>query len=111
MIEQKRKYDHPLQVEFKKALQREKALIARNPETTECGRVKRKCEDEVRRQFPPDSFFIPEEELDNDQRKRTKAETPTPRHIPTRRRGTSRSSRATFRRARRRNANFQFLNT
>jgi hypothetical protein len=82
MIEQKRKYDHPLQVEFKKALQREKALIARNPETTECGRVKRKCEDEVRRQFPPDSFFIPEEELDNDQRKRTKAETPTPATSP-----------------------------
>ena len=76
MIEQKRKYDHPLQVEFKKALQREKSLIARNPETTECGRIKRKCEAEVRRQFPPESFFVPEEELDNDQRKRTKAETP-----------------------------------
>jgi hypothetical protein len=59
MIEQKRKYDHPLQVEFKKALQREKALIARNPETTECGRVKRKCEEEVRRQFPPDSSSYP----------------------------------------------------
>lgn len=62
LIEQKRKYDQPLQLEFKKALQREKALIAKSPETRECARVKRKCEAEVLRQFPLDSFFVPEEE-------------------------------------------------
>jgi hypothetical protein len=62
LVEQKKKYDHALQIEFKKALQREKALIARNPETRECSRVKRKCEYEVRQQFPPERFFIPDED-------------------------------------------------
>ena len=76
MIEQKKKYDQPLQAEFEKAVQREKALIAKNPETRECGRVKRKCEAEVLQQLPPESFFIPEEESHNDQRERAKTETP-----------------------------------
>lgn len=62
MIEQKKKYDQPLQAEFRRALQREKTLVAQNPETRECARVKRKCEQEVIDQFPPDSFFVPEEE-------------------------------------------------
>lgn len=60
-IEQKRKYDQGLQAELKKAIHREKALIAKNPETRDSKRVKRMCEDEVRRQLPPGSFFIPEE--------------------------------------------------
>lgn len=61
LVEQKKKYDQPLQLEFKKALQREKSLIAKNPETRECARVKRKCEKEVLREFPPDKFFVPKE--------------------------------------------------
>lgn len=77
LIEQKKKYDHALQIEFKKAVQREKTLIAKNPETRECARIKRKCEEEVRQHFPPKNFFVPEEEINDDQRKRTKAETPT----------------------------------
>ena len=39
LVEQKKKYDQPLQLEFKKALQREKSLIAKNPETRECAIV------------------------------------------------------------------------
>jgi hypothetical protein len=61
MIEQKKKYDQSLQGEFKKALQREKTLVAQNPETTESARVKRRCDQEVRNQFPPESFFVPED--------------------------------------------------
>ncbi len=77
LIEQKKKYDHVLQSEFKKAIQREKALIAKNPETRECARIKRKCAQEVRLQFPPASFFVPIEETNDDQRQRAKAETST----------------------------------
>jgi hypothetical protein len=61
LVEQKNKYDQSLQADFRKALQREKALVAQNPETTECARVKRKCEQEVRDQFPPEAFYVPEE--------------------------------------------------
>jgi len=70
LVEQKKKYDQPLQTEFKKAIQREKALIAKNTETRENARVKRKCEQEVRDQFPPENFFVPKEEH-NDKREPT----------------------------------------
>jgi hypothetical protein len=61
LIEQKRKYDLPLQAEFRKSLQREKALIARTPETRENKRAKRACEEEVLRELPASSFFVPED--------------------------------------------------
>jgi hypothetical protein len=60
-IEQKRKYDAALQSELKKALQREKILVGKTPETRENQNVKSKCELEVRQEFPPESFFVPEE--------------------------------------------------
>ncbi|XUM21335.1 hypothetical protein ACRAVF_29035 [Bradyrhizobium oligotrophicum S58] len=60
-VEQKQKYDQTHQTELKKAIQREKALIARNPETRECQRVKRRCEKEVRQELPPENFLIPTE--------------------------------------------------
>jgi hypothetical protein len=60
-IEQKRKYDLPLQADFKKALQREKALVAKAPETREKKKVKQFCENEVRQELPSDSFYIPKE--------------------------------------------------
>lgn len=66
LIEQKRKYDHTLQAEFRKAMQREKTLIAKNPETRESARVKRICVEEVSREFPPESFFVPNEETANE---------------------------------------------
>lgn len=61
LIEQKQKYDAVLQAEFKKALQREKALAGTTPETRENQNVKRKCDLEVRQELPPESFFVPEE--------------------------------------------------
>ncbi len=61
LIEQKGRYDQTLQSEFKKALQREKTLVAKTPETREKKKVKRTCEDEVRRELPPEEFFVPED--------------------------------------------------
>lgn len=59
LIEQKQKYDAELKAEFKKALQREKVLVGKTPETRENTRVKKKCEQEVLNELPMDSFFIP----------------------------------------------------
>jgi len=59
-IEQKRKYDAALQSELKKVIQREKVLIAKNPESLESRRVKQSCELEVLRELQSDPFFIPE---------------------------------------------------
>lgn len=61
LVEQKGKYDQPLQLELRKAIQREKALIARTPETRENKRIKRNCENEVLQELPTDRFFVPEE--------------------------------------------------
>jgi hypothetical protein len=61
LIEQRGKYDQTLQSEFKKALQREKTLVAKTPETRENKKVKRACEEEVRRELPAERFFVPEE--------------------------------------------------
>lgn len=60
LVEQKQKYDASLQAEFKKALQRERALVAKAPETRENQKVKVQCEDEVLRELPADSFFVPQ---------------------------------------------------
>lgn len=70
LIEQKRKYDVGLQAEFKRALQRERALAGKTPETREAASVKNKCEEEVNRELPASSFFIPEES-DNGTRPKT----------------------------------------
>jgi len=61
LVEQKQKYDGPLQAEFKKALQREKQLVGKNPESHENRQVLRECELEVRSELPGQSFFVPEE--------------------------------------------------
>ncbi len=60
-IEQTKKYDKALQGELKKALQREKTLVGKTPETHENQKVKTVCEREVREEFPKESFFIPTE--------------------------------------------------
>jgi hypothetical protein len=60
-IEQKRRYDAPLQTEFRKAQQRERALIAKTPEARENERLKRRCQEEVLRELPVTSFFVPAE--------------------------------------------------
>jgi hypothetical protein len=60
LVEQKQQYDQAIQAEFRKAMQREKALVAKNPETRESNRIKRKCEAEVLNELPPENFFVPE---------------------------------------------------
>jgi hypothetical protein len=60
-VEQKRRYDVGTQAELRRALQRERALVARSPETRENSRVKRRCENEVRQELPPEAFFVPTE--------------------------------------------------
>ena len=58
-IQHKQKYDQALQSEFKRVTQREKVLIARNPESRESRRTKLKCEIEVLRDLQSNPFFIP----------------------------------------------------
>lgn len=59
-IHQRGKYDNSMLTDFKKAQQREKALVGKTPETREVPRVKAVCEAEVRRELPDESFFVPE---------------------------------------------------
>lgn len=61
LIEQKGRYDASLQSDFKRALQREKVLVGRNPETTSNLRVLTKCEQEVRNELPDNCFITPGE--------------------------------------------------
>ena len=60
-IEQKKKYDAPLQAEFKRALQRERTLIAKAPDSKEDARVRAACQLEVNRELPSENFFLPQE--------------------------------------------------
>jgi hypothetical protein len=61
LVEQRGKYDPTLQAELKKALQREKVLVAKNLETRDDKKMKRTCEEEVLRELPPERFFVPQE--------------------------------------------------
>jgi hypothetical protein len=61
LVEQRGKYDQTLQSELRKAIQREKALVARTPETRENKKIKRNCQEEVLQELPTDRFFVPEE--------------------------------------------------
>ncbi|MDB0507718.1 hypothetical protein AB6Q13_11385 [Ralstonia solanacearum] len=57
LIEQRRKYDSALQADLKRAIEKEKALVVKNPETRERKRTKAICEAEVRRELPNECFF------------------------------------------------------
>ena len=61
LIEQKQRYDAALQSEFKKALQRERTLVGKTPETRESQKIKSQCESEVLQELPAISFFVPQE--------------------------------------------------
>ena len=63
-IEQKGKYDAALQNDFKRAIQREKALVGKNPETRPNMKALLLCEAEVRNELPDSCFFIPESKND-----------------------------------------------
>lgn len=59
LVEQKQQYDTSMQTELKKILQREKALVAKTPESKERKKVKSACATEVDAEFPPEAFFVP----------------------------------------------------
>ena len=58
-VEQKGEYDKTLQAEFNRALDRERNLESKNPESRENARIKRECQAEVLKELPTDKFFIP----------------------------------------------------
>lgn len=60
-IEQKRKYDSALQAEFRRAQDRERNLVAKNPESNEHLKLKIACRHEVNQELPSEAFFVPEE--------------------------------------------------
>ena len=60
-IEQKQKYDSALQAEFKRAQQRERTLIGKNPESREDARIRKICQEEVIKELPAETFYVPEE--------------------------------------------------
>ena len=60
LIEQKRKFDSALQTEFERALQREKVLVGKNPETRPNVNILKRCEQEVRIELPDSHFYTPE---------------------------------------------------
>jgi hypothetical protein len=59
MITQKGAYDAAIQAEFRRARKRHALLVTKSPETTENAVLKKKCEDEVLKEYPVDSFFVP----------------------------------------------------
>ena len=60
-VSQKRKYDTTLQAQFQKVQQRERVLIGKTPDPRENARLKARCQAEVLKELPADSFFVPEE--------------------------------------------------
>jgi hypothetical protein len=62
MIAHNRKYDKPLQEEFKKAFTRHGILASKEPDTKESKHLKNRCVNEVKKELPLDSFYIPEED-------------------------------------------------
>lgn len=72
-IEQKGKYDTSLQNDFKRAVQREKTLVSKTPETRANVRILTLCEEQVRKELPDASFFIPETKDDRQENATTTA--------------------------------------
>ena len=60
MVIQEKKYDKKLQTRFLEALTRKGVLVKKEPDSKENKKLKRKCEDEVKRELPPSYFYVPE---------------------------------------------------
>lgn len=60
-VEQKAKYDSALQADFRRALQRERALVTKKPLAREDAGLKTRLQAEVMRELPADAFFVPKE--------------------------------------------------
>ena len=61
LIIQKGKYYKELQMDFKKALQRQKALAVKDPESKHNKRLIKKFTNEVNQELPSSIFFIPKD--------------------------------------------------
>ena len=64
-IEQKRRYDRAGQIDFEKALERERTLVSKNPEAREMRSLIEECQREVLEELPTERFFVPKEEMEN----------------------------------------------
>ncbi len=58
-IQQRRKYDAPLRRQFARALQRKAELVKQDVESFINERLRRRCYEEVIRELPAESFYIP----------------------------------------------------
>lgn len=61
MVFQKHKYDSKIKEDFRKALRRKGLLVSKDPDSKEDKMLKRKCIEEVKRELPVESFYVPEE--------------------------------------------------
>jgi len=61
LVEQKLAYTESMRARLEDALERERALVTKNPETRENSTIKRICEEEVLKELPPSCFLIPED--------------------------------------------------
>lgn len=61
-VEQRQKFDGTMQAEVKRIIGRERALVAKNPDSVEDATLLNKCWQEVLRELPTESFYIPEGE-------------------------------------------------
>ena len=60
LIRQRKAYDKELSDKFLAALDRMDELIIRYTESSEDEKLKKRCQDEVLHELPPDHFYIPE---------------------------------------------------
>jgi len=60
LVEQETAYTEPMRARLEDALERERALVTKNPETRENPTIKKTCEEEVLKELPPSCFLIPE---------------------------------------------------
>lgn len=60
-VRQRKKYDESLQRQFGKALDRKAELVKQDVESSVDDKLRRKCREEVDRELPTKSFYIPPE--------------------------------------------------
>jgi hypothetical protein len=58
-IEQQRRYDEPLQAEFKKSITKERDLVSQAPLEPADRKLRSRCQREVLEELPLEGFFVP----------------------------------------------------
>lgn len=61
-ISQNKKYDKPLKEEFNTLLEKEGNIISKYTDESIDDELRKKCTEQVKKELPADSFYIPEEE-------------------------------------------------